>query len=207
MIKLVVFDLWDTLAYRGTGYGSTAHLMKMTNSRLPREKFIKIFEKSLQTKKWRSKHAAYMDFCKNLGLPATRANIEMLVKTRDRAESRAKIFFYSIRMLKKLRKQGYKTGMISNTSIFAIQKIMMKTKLLDHIDYFLPSYSARMIKPDPRIFKKMLGVAKVEPREAIMVGDKINDDVLPARRMGMHAIHFTNYNELRKRFMNFKIHL
>jgi FMN phosphatase YigB (HAD superfamily) len=205
MIKLVIFDLWDTLAYKNTKYGGTRHILRLTHSKIPREKFVKIFERSVQTKKWKSKYAAYTNLCKNMGLPATRANIELLIKTRDYAEIRIKLFKHTISMLKKLRAQGYKIGLISNTSIFSVRQLEKKTKLSRYIDYPLFSFIAKAVKPDPIIFKKMLRIAKVKPKEAIMIGDTLGDDVIPPRKLGINAIHFKNYKQLKREFLRYGI--
>lgn len=204
MIKLIVFDLWDTLAYKYTKVGGTRHLIRVMKPGIARKKFVKIFENSLQTKRWRSKYAAYQDLCRKVGFPATRENIQMLIKLRNHSESKTGLFKHTLPMLKKLRK-GYRIGLISNTSIFATSKLKKKTRLFDNIDHLLFSYDAGMIKPDPRIFRKMLGIAKVKPSEAIMIGDKMDDDVRASRRVGMNAIHFQGYEKLKKRLAGFGI--
>jgi len=205
MIKLIVFDLWDTLAYKYTKVGGTGHLIRVMKPGIARKKFVKIFENSLQTKRWRSKYAAYRDLCREVGFPATRENVQMLIGLRNYSESKTQLFKHTLPMLKKLRKERYRIGLISNTSIFATSKLKKKTRLFDLIDYPLFSYDAGMIKPDPRIFRKMLKIAKVRPSEAIMIGDKMDDDVLAARKVGMNAIQFKNPQDLKKKFSSYGV--
>jgi len=205
MIRLIIFDLWDTLAYKCTKVGGTRHLIRIMKPGIARKKFVKIFENSLQTKRWRSKYAAYQDLCEKVGFPATRENVQMLIKLRNYSESKTGLFKHTLPMLKKLRNSGYRIGLISNTSLFATSKLKKKTRLFDFIDYPLCSYDAGMIKPDPRIFRKMLGIAKVRPSEVIMIGDKMDDDVRAARKIGMNAIHFQGYKKLKKRLASFGI--
>ena len=45
-------------------------------------------------------------------------------------------------------------------------------------------------KPDPAIFQWALDEAKCRPEEAIMVGDRIDNDVVPALELGMWTIWF-----------------
>ena len=71
MIKLIIFDLWQTLAYRAVKYSTTSEMLKKTKANIPKDKFIKIFENSIQTKKWKSKFEAYKNLCKNMGLETT----------------------------------------------------------------------------------------------------------------------------------------
>lgn len=42
-------------------------------------------------------------------------------------------------------------------------------------------------KPDPRIFQIACARARVAPAQVIMVGDRLDNDVVPARRLGMRA--------------------
>ena len=140
----------------------------------------------------------YKNFCKNLGLETTKDNINLLIEIRDKEEKKTKLYAHTIQMLKKLRKNGYKIGLISNSSIFAISQIKKKTQLLNFIDYPLFSFDVGVIKPDVRFFQKMLKLTDYQPNEAVMIGDRLNDDVLPPRKLGMHSILYKNYQDLKK---------
>ena len=138
MIKLIIFDLWQTLAYRDVEYRTTTKMLEETDVDIPKDKFVKIFEESLQTKKWKSKFEAYKNLCRNMGLETSEQNVNLLIDIRDKAEDETKLYHYTIPMLKQLRKQGYKTGLISNSSVFAVEQIKNKTDLLNYInDSFL----------------------------------------------------------------------
>ena len=57
--------------------------------------------------------------------------------------------------------------------------------------YFEASLAARdagMLKPDPRIFRMLLGSAGVEPGQALHVGDDALADVEGARRAGVTPV-------------------
>ena len=45
-------------------------------------------------------------------------------------------------------------------------------------------------KPDPRLFLRACEDLRVEPSECIMVGDRIDNDIAPARMLGMTAVLF-----------------
>jgi HAD superfamily hydrolase (TIGR01549 family) len=45
-------------------------------------------------------------------------------------------------------------------------------------------------KPDPAIFRWALAQAGCAPEEAVMVGDRIDNDILPARQLGMWTLWF-----------------
>jgi HAD superfamily hydrolase (TIGR01662 family) len=172
---------------------------------MSKKRFVKIFENSLQKRKWKSKHAAYSNMLRDLGVPLSDTLLERIIQSRDYLESHARLFPHVIPMLKRLKRQGYKVGIISNTSIFATEQVRKRTKLLKFIDYPVFSYAAGMIKPDPGIFRKMLKIAKVKPDEAIMIGDKIDDDVIPAKELGINTILFKNPKDLKKKFLSYGI--
>lgn len=205
MIRLVVFDLWDTLAYKEVNYSSTEKVLEAVKADIPKSKFSKIFEKATQTRPWRSKANAYANLCRAISVPVKKETVCMIQKIRDKAEAKTKLYAHTISMLKQLRAKKIKIGIISNTSIFAVKQIKNKTNLLKYIDYPLFSYSVGLIKPDLKIFRKMLSRSGFKPKESIMVGDKENDDVIPAKKLGMHAILFRDYKKLKKDFVGFNI--
>jgi len=205
MIKLIIFDLWDTLVYRDCEYSTTGKMLEVTKSKIPNDKFVKIFENSLQTKKWRSEFKMYENLCKNMGLRASRKNVNTLMKIRRYAVSKTKLFPHTISMLDKLKKGGYKIGLLSNSSIFDIKQIKRKISLLNYIDYPLFAYDVRVIKPNLLFFKRMLKIAKVKPNETIMIGDDLNDDIIPSKKLGFNTIYFTTYQKLKNDFSKFSI--
>jgi len=207
MIKLIIFDLWKTLAYKDVHDSSLKEMLKLTGVKIPKSKFVKIFEESVQTKKWKSEFAAYKNLCDHMGIEHTKENVNLLMKIRDKAEAKAKLFPHTISMLKQLRKKGYKIGLVSNSSVFAVKQLKKKTNLLKYIDYPYFSYDVRVIKPDVKAFRKMLKKAKCRPEEAIMIGDKPKDDIIPEKKMGLNTILFKNYKQLKKDFMKFSIKL
>ena len=110
-------------------------------------------------------------------------------------------------MIKELKSMGYQVGVISNSSVFAIDELDKRTNLVDLIDYPIFSFNIGEVKPHPKIYKTMLKKSKVKPEEIIMVGDKIKDDVAPPRKLGMNATHYKNYRQLKKDFSGFGINL
>ena len=56
---------------------------------------------------------------------------------------------------------------------------------------FLASEAVGHAKPNPRIFEHALGLAGVQPPEALMVGDWLEVDVLGAQAVGMRGVWFT----------------
>ena len=205
MIKLIVFDIWKTIAYRDLQENSSKTIRKTIKSQIPYPKFVKIFEKSLQTKKWDSKFDAYANLCKNINLPVTDENVNLLMSMRDDAEDKTKEYEYTIPMLKQLKDFWYKIWLISNSSVYEIEHLKEKTKILDYVDYSLFSFDVGIIKPNPKIFEKMLEISWYKPKETIMIWDKLVDDVRPPRELWMNSCLFENYEQLKKDLLAFDI--
>jgi putative hydrolase of the HAD superfamily len=62
------------------------------------------------------------------------------------------------------------------------------TGLLELVDGVVTSADAGAAKPDPAIFERALDVARVDPGEAVHVGDSLENDVAGARALGIRAI-------------------
>jgi len=90
--------------------------------------------------------------------------------------------------------------------VFAVDQVK-KTKVFDYIDYLVFSFDVGVIKPDKKIYLRMLELARVQPHEALMIGDKPGDDVIPPKKIGMHAIQFKNYNQLKRDLKELSINL
>ncbi len=48
--------------------------------------------------------------------------------------------------------------------------------------------SVDVTKPDPRYFERIAPACGVDPRQCIMVGDRIDNDVVPAKQVGIRTI-------------------
>ncbi|MEM4366737.1 MAG: HAD family hydrolase [Candidatus Anstonellales archaeon] len=197
MIKLVAFDLWRTLAYRDYPGGTFARICNETGINIGRKEYNRIYEETMQKRIWNSKEEAYASLCRGLGI--NEENSKKIMQIRDEAESKAKLFPHVLPMLAQLRK-SYKIGLISNTSVFAAEQLRQKTDLMDYIDFPVFSFDVGAAKPDPAIYLKALSLAGCKPEEAVMVGDSEDADVIAPRKLGMHAILYTDYESLKKDF-------
>ena len=89
--------------------------------------------------------------------------------------------------LKLTREAGLAAGVISNSN-GSVRSILEETGLAAHLDFILDSAVVGVEKPDPRIFRLGLAEARVEPAEAVYIGDLYSVDVLGARGAGMEAV-------------------
>ena len=50
-------------------------------------------------------------------------------------------------------------------------------------------------KPDPRFFEALMQKLEIDPENVISVGDKYENDIVAARKSGIHAIWFNMKND------------
>lgn len=81
----------------------------------------------------------------------------------------------------------YKIGIIANQSLGTKERLEQHG-ILQYIDLVIASAEEGVAKPDKRIFEIALNRSNCKPDEAVMVGDRIDNDIVPAKRMGMHTV-------------------
>jgi len=87
--------------------------------------------------------------------------------------------------LQAVRDRGLKIGMLSNSARDLDVFVRHHGLIADAV---LTSGAHGKTKPHATIFKRILELLDVEPDEALMVGDTIEDDVEGARSVGMRAV-------------------
>ena len=90
-------------------------------------------------------------------------------------------------VLKYLGSQGYKIGVIANQSLGTATRLE-KWGLLQYVDVVAASAELGVAKPDRAIFDKALEMAGCTAQEAVMIGDRLDNDISPAKKLGMKAI-------------------
>ena len=102
-------------------------------------------------------------------------------------------------ILNKIRKSGCKLAVIANDASVSARNIIKTSGLEDYFDVIVISEELGVEKPDREIFVASLARLGVKPENAIMVGNRVDSDIIGANRLGMKSILFkwnTRYNEL-----------
>ena len=81
----------------------------------------------------------------------------------------------------------YKIGIIANQN-FGSEERLERLGLLKYIDLVIASAEEGVSKPDLRIFQIALARADCKPDDAIMVGDRLDNDIIPANKIGMKTV-------------------
>jgi HAD superfamily hydrolase (TIGR01549 family) len=87
--------------------------------------------------------------------------------------------------LRALRDEGYRLGVVGN------QPSQTEAFLREagcEVDFVSSSETLRVSKPQPEFFDCVAQLADAPPAEIAYVGDRVDNDVLPAKRAGMVAV-------------------
>lgn len=91
-----------------------------------------------------------------------------------------------ISTLEKLRMK-YKIGVIANQPSITYERLE-KDGLIRYFDICLLSETEGLEKPDREIFMRALEQADCRPEDAVMIGDRLDNDIFPAKEIGFKTI-------------------
>ena len=81
----------------------------------------------------------------------------------------------------------YKIGIIANQPPGTDTRLK-ESGIMDYISLVISSAEEGVKKPDERIFKRALEKGKCKAENSIMVGDRIDNDIIPAKKLGFSTI-------------------
>ena len=81
----------------------------------------------------------------------------------------------------------YELGVIAN-QLDGLKERLKSFGILQYFKYIISSWDVKVMKPDIRIFEYALKTANCQPQEAVMIGDRIDNDTAPAQSLGMKAV-------------------
>jgi len=83
--------------------------------------------------------------------------------------------------------QYYKIGILGQYGK-SFKNYLEKENVLKYFTYSEVQDDYKVTKPDPRYFEAILKKCNCEAYESIMVGDRIDKDIIPAKQVGMKTI-------------------
>ena len=69
-----------------------------------------------------------------------------------------------------------------------ILEMLKKHSLLDLFKNHLTQDDFSITKPDPRYYERIIKACGAEPEKCLMVGDRIDKDIIPAKQLGMKTV-------------------
>lgn len=90
-------------------------------------------------------------------------------------------------VLEKLKKLGYKLGLITNSELNIVNGVLQKQGITHFFDVKVISGVVKVYKPNPLLFKIAIDLAKCAPSEGIYVGDS-EVDIKGANKVGLITV-------------------
>ena len=165
-IKWIFFDIGSTLVDESAVYENRIKEITQGNNIDKNEFVAKVIECAQTSPK--PIVSAAEDY--GVNVPAWRHDLEVLYPD-------------SKEVLQRLS-QKYKIGIIANQD-FGTEQRLTDFNVHQYINLVIASAEEGVAKPDLRIFQIALARADCKPEEAVMVGDRIDNDIIPANKIGM----------------------
>jgi putative hydrolase of the HAD superfamily len=100
-----------------------------------------------------------------------------------------------------LKNAGLKLGIVSNTFVngHSLEKHLEQIGILDFFTVRLYSYKFEFRKPNPQMFKAAAERIGEAFENILYIGDRFDNDIIPALKLGMQAVLKTAYTNLGKK--------
>lgn len=168
-IKWLFFDLGSTLVDETECYNSRIDFA-VNSKKLNRDEFLSKVYESAKTSATAIKTACAFY---NIKLPEWDKSLEKL--------------YSDTKMILEILSKEYKLGIIANQSLGTKQRLD-NWDIGKYFDVVVASAEAGCAKPDLKIFKLALEQASCMPNESFMIGDRLDNDIVPANQLGMKTV-------------------
>lgn len=93
----------------------------------------------------------------------------------------------SVDFVLKTLSQKYKLGIIANQTE-GLKDRLSSWEILKYFSYVISSWDYQIMKPDIKLFKIAVAQSGYKAFETVMVGDRLDNDIFPAKAIGMKTI-------------------
>ncbi|EDO6938412.1 HAD family phosphatase [Campylobacter coli] len=128
--------------------------------------------------------------------------------TMDLVHSLCKPRFHHEYALSKLKEEGYRMAVCSNSIRNTIEIMMQKASLEMYLDFYISNEDVKKGKPNPEMYNKAIERMRLHPKECMIVEDNENG-IKAAKASGAHVmivedIAEVNYENIMKHISNFQ---
>ena len=211
MIRVITFDFWATLyvprdpgqleAMRQARYAAVRDVLAVTGFEVALDAVQWAWETATVNGETTISTPALVDaLCTGLVIDPPQETRRRLVRAIHEVASRVQWRRAPgvAGILRHLRQQGYRLGVVSNAGFPAgqvLRQVLAADGLLLYFEAFAFSDELGIRKPDPDIFRPVLERLGVEPAAAVHIGDRPGVDVAGAHAAGMRAIRYAGLHD------------
>lgn len=188
MIKAIAFDCWNTLFE--SKYADKHPFERFANridNSMEDYHYRKKFESHLMTRTYEDLREPIKQLLKELKIPPSEELLSELKGFLYKAINNVEAFPETIEVLQELKKD-YKLGLITNAFSLNFPVLQKEFGIYNLFDVTTTSFDENTIKPDPKMFIRLTAEFGLERDEILIVGDNLQDDILPAKKMSMKSL-------------------
>jgi FMN phosphatase YigB (HAD superfamily) len=176
-VKAAVFDFGETVLSEERAWGVWADWIGATRQEL--------FAAIGATVEGRHPHRHALELCKP-GFDLRRAFAERAAAGIPRHEELYDVYPDAGAALARLRAAGVRVGIVGNQPAGAEASV---AAIVGEGDLVATSAAWGVAKPDPAFFARLLSELALPPELVAYVGDRVDNDVLPAAAAGLFTVH------------------
>jgi putative hydrolase of the HAD superfamily len=189
--EAVIFDLFGTLVDDFAAASGQMHAEMAAALRVPYDEFLPLWSQTLEMRivgEFETVEANIEYVCETMKVLPTAEQMREAVQIRMNYIRHAlQPRRGAVDVLTQLKKQGYKTGLISNASI-EIPILWEETVFANLIDTPVFSSRARLRKPDVRIYHLACERLALRPESCLYVGDGEDFELAGAAKIGLYPV-------------------
>lgn len=107
--------------------------------------------------------------------------------TIDYIQAACKPMFHHEYALSRLKAEGYRLAVASNSVRYTIEQMMEKSHLMPYLEFFLSNQDVKRAKPDPEIYTAAIERLGLQPQDCLVVEDNHNG-IAAAQAAGAHVL-------------------
>ena len=204
--KIIIFDLWQTLADSTLKPSSLFDELSLSDTKIARKEFLRyLFQSDLYLEDV-SLEEGMKSFLSSLGI-YNKDNLKKSVSLWKEMSQKSFLFDGAEKLLSALKADGHILCLLTNIDKYGYENFPYKN-ILKYFDYQFLSYSHCLKKPDIKCWEAIKNHCKAEYENMIMIGDSPEDDILPAKSLGLKTILINKnkgvnlYDEIHDTFIN-----
>ncbi|MEK6950984.1 MAG: HAD family hydrolase [Nanoarchaeota archaeon] len=192
-MKALLFDFWGTLVEQGVR-SPLAQAQEILDLRLPFSEYVVRMEKAMMTKPFAELKEAFAAVCQEFGNTCSDEQLEQLVGLWNKSWMLAQPYEETLEVLQEL-KQRYRLILVSNTDNISVTRVLEKFQLSALFERKFLSFEVGLLKTDRSFFNQILDEVNLAMEDCIMVGDSMESDIMPAKKIGMKAVLIDRRNK------------
>ncbi len=185
-------DEWEFIRYFDEKF---LEILNGFGARIDRRNYVSVRDSVIRDRRigYGSVRELVFEVCKLLAPPGYESVILRRIEP-EIAKGRSEFFRFSgdaRGMLEALTEMEIGIGVIANQSA-DISQVLEKSGLDEFFKVKVISTLVHLAKPDKRIFQLAVNKSGRSTSECVMVGDRLDTDICPAKTLGMTTIRYTN---------------